>query len=81
VGGAGAEEDGPASVAYLRARLIAAMTDKAASGLQKKRAMCAEVCAWLGRRGRFYYDLADRGHGTAMWFDAVDKRLHRVAQD
>ncbi len=81
VGGAGAEEDGPASVAYLRARLIAAMTDKDASGLQKKRAMCAEVCAWLGRRGRFYYDLADRGHGTAMWFDAVDKRLHRVAQD
>ena len=81
VGGAGAEEDGPASVAYLRARLIAAMTDKDASGLQKKRAMCAEVCAWLGRRGRFYYDLADRGHGTAMWFDAVDKRLHRVGQD
>lgn len=81
VGGAGAEEDGPASVSYLRARLIAAMTDKDASGLQKKRAMCAEVCAWLGRRGRFYYDLADRGHGTAMWFDAVDKRLHRVGQD
>ncbi len=81
VGGAGEDEDGPASVAYLRARLIAAMTDKDASGLQKKRAMCAEVCAWLGRRGRFYYDLADRGHGTAMWFDAVDKRLHRVAQD
>ncbi|HPA42013.1 MAG TPA: CHC2 zinc finger domain-containing protein, partial [Candidatus Hydrogenedentes bacterium] len=84
VGGAGAgagEAEDPASVAYLRARLIAAMTDKDASGLQKKRAMCAEVCAWLGRRGRFYYDLADRGHGTAMWFDAVDKRLHRVAQD
>lgn len=81
VGGAGAEEDGPASVAYLRARLIAAMTLQDASGLQKKRAMCAEVCAWLGRRGRFYYDLADRGHGTAMWFDAVDKRLHRVGQD
>lgn len=83
VGGAGAGGDAedPASVAYLRARLIAAMTDKDASGLQKKRAMCAEVCAWLGRRGRFYYDLADRGHGTAMWFDAVDKRLHRVGQD
>lgn len=78
VGGEG--EDG-ASVEYLRGRLIAVMTDKDASGLQKKRWMCSEVCAWLGRRGRFYYDLADRGHGTAMWFDAVDKRLHRVGQD
>ncbi len=78
VGGAGEDE---ASVEYLRGRLIAVITDKDASGLQKKRAMCAEVCGWLGRRGRFYYDLADRGHGTAMWFDAVDKRLHRVSQD
>lgn len=79
-GNVGGGED-PASVAYLRARLIAAMTDKDISGLQKKRSMCAEVCAWLGRRGRFYYDLADRGHGTAMWFDAREKRLHRVSQD
>lgn len=78
VGGAG--ED-PASVECLRGQLIAAITDKDVSSLQKKRNMCRVVCGWLGQRGHFYYDLADRGHGTAMWFDAVEKKLHRVAQD
>ncbi|HRR33988.1 MAG TPA: CHC2 zinc finger domain-containing protein, partial [Kiritimatiellia bacterium] len=80
VGCAGDAED-PASVAFLRGLLIAIMIDKDISGMQKKRSMCGEVCAWLGRRGRFYYDLHDRGHGTAMWFDAREKRLHRVSQD
>jgi hypothetical protein len=81
VGGEGEEEEDEASVAFIRKRLIEAMMEKSESGIQKKRAMCRVVCEWLGRRGRFFYDLDDKGHGTAMWFDSVDKRLHRVRQD
>lgn len=81
-GGRGGEDDSdPASVAALRKRLIEILTDTDASGMQKKRMLAEAVCAWLGVRGRFYFDLADRGHGTAMWFDAREKRLHRVRQD
>ena len=82
VGGEGPQgDDETATVAYLRGKLIEIMTDKDASGLQKKRAMANAVCMWLGRRGQFFFDDKDRGHGTAMWFDAVDKKLHRVRQD
>lgn len=81
VGGDGGGDDEECSVSYLRSRLIEAMTDKDASGLQKKRLMCSAVCEWLGKRGKFFYDLEDKGHGTAMWFDAVEKKLHRIKQD
>ena len=81
VGGEGGADDEECSVSYLRSRLIEAMTDKDASGLQKKRLMCSAVCEWLGKRGKFFYDLEDKGHGTAMWFDAVEKKLHRIKQD
>jgi hypothetical protein len=82
LGGAGeVDDESEICVAFLRKRLIEAMTEKEATPLQKKRAMSKVVCEWLGKRGRFFYDLDDKGHGTAMWFDAVEKKLHRVRQD
>jgi hypothetical protein len=82
VRGAGeVEDESEICVAFLRKRLIEAMTEKELTPLQKKRSMSKVVCDWLGKRGRFFYDLDDKGHGTAMWFDAVEKKLHRVRQD
>jgi hypothetical protein len=73
--------DDPHSFAALRRELIRVMTDKDAGSNQKKRWLCDAVTTWMIERGRFFYDINDRTHEAAMWFDAVEKRLHRVNQD
>ena len=77
----GGEFASPTSVAFLRGALISVMADRESSPGQKKRLLCDTVSAWMNTRGRFFYDVSDKTHAAAMWFDAIDKRLHRVNQD
>jgi hypothetical protein len=80
-GGSGEDFAGVTTVAFLRQALINVLVDTGSSPGQKKRLLCDTVTTWMISRGKFFFDINDKTHAAAMWFDAVDKRLHRVNQD
>lgn len=77
----GLADDDPRSVASLRGTFIAILTNKELDVMQKRSAMEVAIIVWLTGRGKLFYHRELKTISTAMFFDAVDKRLSYLSRD